>query len=160
MYRYDNGYNGYEGAAPNMRQRLDVMQAQQRYQGYQQPYPQLPASYPQYGQQQTPILNGRVVTGIEEARAAQIPLDGTMVYFPSPAEKKIYVKSIGLDGMPLFNVYEMATAPSGANNIVYADNAAVIALQRRVEQIENILKGAASNVQSNANDAANGTVAE
>lgn len=43
---------------------------------------------------------------------------------------------------------------------MYADNAAVIALQRRVEQIENILKGAASNVQSNANDAANGTVAE
>lgn len=158
MYGYDMHGRPIDAGAAAYQQRMIEMQRA----GYNppQPYPRQNFYEQMPAQNQTPMLNGRVVTGIEEARAAQIPLDGTMVYFPSPAEKKIYVKSIGLDGMPLFNVYEMAVAPSGANNIVYADNAAVIALQRRVEQIENILKGAASNVQSNANDAVNGTVAE
>ena len=65
------------------------------------PYPQIQANYPQtfpqrYPQQQMQIpvnniVKGRVVTGIEEARAAQVDLDGTPSYFPSLGEGKIYV---------------------------------------------------------------------
>ena len=90
---------------------------------------------------------GRIVTGIEEARAAQIPLDGTPIYFPSPAENKIYVKYVGMNGTPVFNVYELSVQ---GKQPVYADSAVVAALQQRVEQLERLVKGGGSNVQSNA----------
>ena len=84
------------------------------YNPYRQPfngYPQVQGNYPQafpqrYPQQQIQmpvnnIVKGRVVTGIEEARAAQVDLDGTPSYFPSLGEGKIYVKYIGMDGLPV-----------------------------------------------------------
>lgn len=147
MYDF-NGYNGYgytgfDGATPDMRRRLEVMQAQQRY---SQQTPNF-----SYGQQ-PPVINGRIVTGIDEARAAQIPLDGTIVYFPSPAEKKIYVKSIGLDGMPLFNTYKLSD--NNDNNIEKQniDSKSFMNLEHRIEQLEKyVFKGVEGNVQSNAN---------
>ena len=54
-----------------------------------------------------PGLRGRMVMGVEEARAAQIDFDGSVSYFPSPAEGKIYAKSIDLNGMPVFLTYEL-----------------------------------------------------
>ena len=84
------------------------------YNPYRQPfngYPQVQGNYPQafpqrYPQQQmlmpvNNIVKGRVVTGIEEARTAQVELDGTPSYFPSLGEGKIYVKYIGMDGLPV-----------------------------------------------------------
>lgn len=157
MYGYYNNGIAY-GAGPDMQRRLDMMQQRQVYgqQGY------VPQDYSPAGMQPVPAGNsggiqGRIVMGVEEAKAAQIPLDGTPVYFPSPAERKIYVKSIGLDGMPLFNTYELASSKNNAEP-TYADNATVAALQKRVEQLESLLmKGADVNVQSNA---VNGNVAE
>lgn len=87
MYGY--GYpTGLYGATPQMQDRLNQME-----QSYQ-----------------TPMLRGRVVTGVEEARAAQIALDGAPSFFPSPSEKRIYEKLIGLDGMPIFKMYVLAEA--------------------------------------------------
>lgn len=87
MYGY--GYpTGLYGAVPQMQDRLNQME-----QAYQ-----------------VPTVRGRIVTSIEEARAAQIPLDGTPSFFPSPAEKRVYEKSIGLDGMPIFKMYVLAEA--------------------------------------------------
>lgn len=135
MYGNNYGYNNYAyGAAPDMRRRLETMQQQYAAQG-------------NYGMQQNMAI-GRVVTGLEEARAAQIPLDGTPVYFPSPAENKIYVKYVGMNGAPVFNVYEMAVQ---SKQPVYADSAVVAALQQRVEQLEHIIKGGNNNAQPNAN---------
>ena len=77
------------------------------YNGYPQAQGNYPQTYPQrYPQQQMQmpvnnIVKGRVVTGIEEARAAQVDLDGTPSYFPSLGEGKIYVKYIGMDGLPV-----------------------------------------------------------
>lgn len=145
MYGYDNsyasagyGYNGgYEGATPDMRRRLaNMQQAQQRYQ--------------QYGIQQQNMIQGRIVTGIEEARAAQIPLDGTLVYFPAPGERKIYVKSVNLDGQPVFEVYQLTNGQE--EKAVYADSTVVAELQKRIERLETLfMKGAGTNVQSDAN---------
>lgn len=87
MFGY--GYpTGLYGAAPQMQDRLNQME-----QAYQ-----------------VPMLRGRVVTSVEEARAAQIALDGTPSFFPSPSEKRVYEKSIGLDGMPVFKMYVLAEA--------------------------------------------------
>lgn len=126
--------------------------------GYQQPYTQQYNSYPQAANPVQAIIKGRIVTGMEEARAAQVDLDGTISYFPSPAENKIYVKYVGMDGIAVFNVYNLdesnnTTAKSAVVNPT--SNNGLEALAKRVDAIENQLKGVIGNVQSATNDATN-----
>ena len=122
------------------------------------PYPQIQANYPQtypqrYPQQQMPVNNivkGRVVTGIEEARAAQVELDGTPSYFPSLGEGKIYVKYIGMDGLPVFQTFIVEQPKPQMQGI------SLESLAQRVQNIENEIQnmnGGAGNVQPNGNDA-------
>lgn len=99
---YGNYYNPY-GATQQMQQRLANLQQQQQ-QMYQQPMPtMMPPAQPN-AYQPVQQIKGRPVTSIEEARAAQVDLDGTSTYFPAPAEGKIYEKLIGMDGLPIFRV--------------------------------------------------------
>ena len=100
----------------------------------------LEQQYQQYKPQMPTVLNGRMVTGIEEARASQIALDGTPSYFPSPAENKIYVKSLDMNGLPVFMVYELQTPMMAEKSN----------LECRVEALENKLKELLNN-ESNAN---------
>ena len=134
---YGNYYNPY-GATQQMQQRLANLQQQQQ-QMYQQPMPTMmppaqPNAYP-------PVqIKGRPVTSIEEARAAQVDLDGTSTYFPAPAEGKIYEKLIGMDGLPIFRVYQLQQ-DGGMQAPAYADNNTVLALQRRIEKLEEQIGG-------------------
>lgn len=125
--------------------------------GYQQPYPQTYNSYPQAANPVQPIIKGRIVTGMEEARAAQVDLDGTVSYFPSPAENKIYVKYVGMDGIAVFNVYSMdeSNTPTKSAAAPASNSSGLEALAKRVDAIENQLKGVIGNVQPATNDAAN-----
>lgn len=124
------------------------------------PYPQIQTNYPQtfpqrYPQQQMQmpvnnIVKGRVVTGIEEARAAQVDLDGTPSYFPSLGEGKIYVKYIGMDGLPVFQSFIVEQPKPQMQGI------SLESLAQRVQNIENAIQnmnGGAVNVQPNGNDA-------
>ena len=124
------------------------------------PYPQIQANYQQtypqrYPQQQIQmpvnnIVKGRVVTGIEEARAAQVDLDGTPSYFPSLGEGKIYVKYIGMDGLPVFQTFIVEQQKPQMPGI------SLESLAQRVQNIENAIQnmnGGAVNVQPNGNDA-------
>lgn len=54
-----------------------------------------------------PTINGRIVTSVDEVRASQIALDGSISYFPSPAENKIYAKFVGMNGLPIIKMYEL-----------------------------------------------------
>lgn len=128
--------------------------------GYTPPPPFQPPMPRYEGSQPMPKM--RIVTSIEEARAAQIDLDGTPTFFRSPAEGKIYEKSIGLDGLPVFNIYQRVETPPPKPQTVtaYADAKEVQSLQERVNQLEQWMKGVSSNVQSNANDAVNGATAK
>lgn len=92
-------------------------------------------------------LKGRVVMGIDEAKAAQIDLDGTPHYFDCPSEATIYKKSIGLDGMPIFESYKRVSQNQPKQSDVIA------MLQERVAILEKRLEGVCVNVQSSANDA-------
>ena len=96
------------------------------------------------------IVKGRVVTGIEEARAAQVDLDGTPSYFPSLGEGKIYVKYIGMDGLPVFQSFIVEQPKPQMPGI------SLESLAQRVQNIENAIQnmnGGAVNVQPNGNDA-------
>ena len=133
------------------------------YNPYRQAYhlcPQIQANYPQtypqrYPQQQIQmplnnIVKGRVVTGIDEARAAKVDLDGTPKYVPSLGEGKIYVKYIGMDGLPVFQTFIVEQPKPQMPGI------SLESLAQRVQNIENAIQnmnGGAVNVQPNGNDA-------
>ena len=137
------------------------------YNPYRPPYngyPQVQGNYPQTYQQRYPqqqmqmpvnnIVKGRVVTGIEEARAAQVDLDGTPSYFPSLGEGKIYVKYIGMDGLPVFQSFIVEQPKPQMQGL------SLEALAQRVQNIENAIQnmnGGAGHVQPNGDDA-NATV--
>ena len=52
-------------------------------------------------------LKGRPVVSIEEARASQIDLDGSLFIFTDIGNKKIYTKQINLDGTATLNTYSL-----------------------------------------------------
>ena len=136
-------YNPYMGAAPQMQQRLNYLQQQQQqmYQP-QMPMPQMPQA-----------LKGRVVTGVDEAKAAQIDLDGTSTFFPCPAEGKIYEKSIDLNGLPMFRVYQLVN-PQEQKQVVYAERSCVDNLIQRVDKLEKQLGGIYHEPDADNGDAA------
>ncbi len=137
-----NGFNyGYRHIPNDPMQMMYQQRLQAMQQQYQQPYGSMQMPQPSG-------LKGRIVTGMEEARAAQIDLDGSVFVFPSLSENKIYTKSIGLDGMPVFEVYMKQAQEQ--KTPTYAESGVVAALQQRVEVLENMLRGVTMNVQSNA----------
>ena len=134
----------------------DYIPYRQPFNGYTQVQGNYPQTFPQrYPQQQVQmpvnnIVKGRVVTGIEEARAAQVDLDGTPSYFPSLGEGKIYVKYIGMDGLPVFQTFIVEQQKPQMPGI------SLESLAQRVQNIENAIQnmnGGAVNVQPNGNDA-------
>lgn len=131
------GQNPYaNGGYPAMQNRLATLEQQ-----YQQQYmrPQMPLG-----------ISGRLVTGIEEAKASQVALDGTMSYFPSPAEGKIYAKGIDMQGLPMFMVYELKTPENNNLNPQNEKNMQIMELKNRIEALENKIKEMTNN-EPNAN---------
>ena len=83
---------------------------QQNIPYYQQSQPNMRQSQPQMGYQPA-FLKGRLVSSIEEARAAGIDFDGSIFYFPDLANRRIYTKQINLDGTATLNMYELKEIP-------------------------------------------------
>lgn len=115
------------------------MYGQFNYAGY--PANRYEYQQPRQTQVQVMPLNGRLVTGIEEARASQIALDGTPSYFPSPAENKIYVKSLDMNGLPVFLVYELKEScermeRTEQNVSISQFVSRIEALERKVKELE------------------------
>ena len=80
---------------------------------YQTNYPQQqynpqnmykPVSY----MQQQVLPQVRPVSSIEEVRASPIEFDGSIFYFPDIVNKKIYTKSINMDGTVNISMYELS----------------------------------------------------
>ena len=65
------------------------------------------------------FIKGRPVVSIDEARASQIDLDGSLYVFPDLGNKKIYTKQINMDGTATFNVFELAAPVEEAPVPVY-----------------------------------------
>jgi len=122
-------YNPYAyGMASPYQQRLSQLEQPI----YQQPVQQAPPM-----QQNPQMLKGRVVASVDEARAAQVDLDGSVTYFASPGEGKIYAKSIGMNGLPVFTVYVAQTEQA---NTVPNNN--LESLTARVQKLEEAMKDA------------------
>ena len=89
-------------------------------------------------------LQGRVVASVDEVRASQVPLDGSVSYFPSPGEGKIYAKGIDMQGLPYIQVFAVQQAPVAASSGGEWQQG----LENRVAAIEVKLKEMLNNGQS------------
>ena len=83
-------------------------------------------SQPQYAQQynvmpptgQPSYIKGRPVVSIEEARAAQIDLDGSLFVFTDLSNNKIYTKQVNLDGNAVLKTYSLVEDAPTTNDYV------------------------------------------
>lgn len=76
-------------------------------QNYQQSLQQQPMP------QQIAGINGRIVQAVENINANEVPMDGSMAFFPKQDMSEIYVKGWNADGTIRTIVYKPYTAPKG-----------------------------------------------
>ena len=58
------------------------------------------------------ILKGHPVSSLEEVKATSIDFDGSIFYFPDIANKRIYTKTVDMQGIASLNMYELVPLPS------------------------------------------------
>lgn len=83
---------------------------------YTQPRP-VYNNAPVYAPQPQPApayLRGRPVSSIDEVKAAQIELDGSLSIFPDVGNKYIYTKQLNPDGTASIKAYILAETPDAA----------------------------------------------
>lgn len=85
-------------------------------QNYQQSLQQQPMQINQQPMpQQTVGINGRVVQAVENINANEVPMDGSMAFFPKQDLSEIYVKGWNANGRIKTIVYKPYTEPGGSN---------------------------------------------
>ena len=82
------------------------------------------------------VLKGRPVSSFEEARVAQIDLDGSVSIFPDLGNKRIYTKRINVDGTAAINTYSLdEKAPIEAIATEYATKAEIADLKNTLDAL-------------------------
>lgn len=108
---------------------MDRMNFLQNYQqSLQQPVAgtQMSLANQQPMPQQIPGINGRIVQEVENINANEVPMDGSMAFFPKQDMSEIYVKGWNADGTINTIVYKPYTAPKDnqtVNSMSNAENA-------------------------------------
>jgi len=108
-------YTGYNPYQYNQMRFPEQQPIQQPVQQMQQP--NLPV--------QTGV-NGRIVTAVEQITANDVPMDGSMAFFPKQDLSEIYVKGWSADGTIKTIVYKPYTEPNNnqaVNSMANAENA-------------------------------------
>lgn len=95
------------------------------------------------------IIKGRPVSSLEEARVAQIDLDGSVFFFPDLGNKKIYTKRINADGTASLNCYSLDTVPVEEES-QYVTRGELNELKVTLEDIIEKLKAASGNTATKA----------
>ena len=110
--------------------------------GYHYGVNQIPQELAPYFMPQgvTPALKGRPVSSFEEARVAQIDLDGSVFIFPDLGNKRIYTKRINNDGTASLNSYVLEERPieatnPAANNSAYVTKEEFNSLKKTLDDI-------------------------
>jgi hypothetical protein len=94
----------------------------QRFQSQEQIQPQIQQPMPQ----QIAGINGRIVQAVENINANEVPMDGSMAFFPKQDMSEIYVKGWNADGTIKTIVYKPYAAPKDnqtVNSMANAENA-------------------------------------
>lgn len=108
---------------------MDKMNFLQNYQqSLQQPVAgmQMPLTNQQAMPQQIAGVNGRIVQAVENINANEVPMDGSMAFFPKQDLSEIYVKGWNANGTINTIVYKPYTAPKDnqtVNSMANTENA-------------------------------------
>lgn len=108
---------------------MDRMNFLQNYQqSLQQPVAgmQMPLTNQQAMPQQIAGINGRIVQAVENINANEVPMDGSMAFFPKQDLSEIYVKGWNANGTINTIVYKPYTAPKDnqtVNSMANTENA-------------------------------------
>ena len=70
---------------------------------------------PSYIAPPPPMLKGHPVSSLEEVKATSIDFDGSIFYFPDIANKRIYTKTVDMNGIASLNMYELRPLPQESN---------------------------------------------
>ena len=107
---YTPGYNAYP---------YNPMQRFQEQQLPQQPVQQVPQ---QQNLQIQAGINGKMVTAVEQIAANDVPMDGSVAFFPKQDLTEIYAKQWGADGSIKTVVYKPYTEPKNSQGINNTEN--------------------------------------
>lgn len=110
MMTYTPGYNAYP---------YNPMQRFQEQQLPQQPVQQVPQ---QQNLQIQAGINGRMVAAVEQIAANDVPMDGSVAFFPKQDLTEIYAKQWGADGSIKTVVYKPYTEPKNSQGINNTEN--------------------------------------
>ena len=110
MMNYTPSYNPYP---------YNPMQRFQEQQLPQQSVQQIPQQ--QNLQMQTGI-NGKMVAAVEQIAANDVPMDGSVAFFPKQDLTEIYAKQSGADGSIKTVVYKPYTEPKNSQSINNTEN--------------------------------------
>lgn len=134
-------YNPYYQPQMNRYQPID-------YQQYQPSYPQNPQSYQQSYQQ---VLQGKAVESVDVVKAMDIPLDGSISYFPTTDGTAIVTKQLQKDGTSRTIIYKPTVTNENAlqsnlgNNETNYIKEELKSIKTQIQAIANSLKGVDKN---------------
>lgn len=133
--QYNNPYNipsCYPQQYTSYPQYLQQMQAA-RYQPQEQAPVQMQGTY----QQQPVGINGRMVQSVESINANEVPMDGSMAFFPKQDMSEIYVKAWDANGLIKTIVYK----PQIDNKSVQAVNTSLDTEKLKIDLSEQVTAG-------------------
>ncbi len=107
------------------------------YQQMQQQRFQPQEQYPAIQNQQAIGLNGRIVQVVENINANEVPMDGSMAFFPKQDLSEIYVKGWNADGTIKTIVYK----PQIDNKSVQAVNTSLDTEKLKIDLSEQVTAG-------------------
>ena len=110
MMTYTPGYNAYP---------YNTMQRFQEQQLPQQPVQQVPQ---QQNLQTQAGINGRMVASVEQIAANDVPMDGSVAFFPKQDLTEIYAQQWGADGSIKTVVYKPYTDHKNSQGINNTEN--------------------------------------
>lgn len=112
---------------PYMQSQNPYMDRMNFLQNYQQSLQQQPMQMNQQPMpQQIAGINGRIVQAVENINANEVPMDGSMAFFPKQDMSEIYVKGWNADGTIKTIVYKPYTDPKDnqtVNSMANTENA-------------------------------------
>ena len=104
-YLYNNYQNGYPNYMSPQMNRLNQLENQ--YQSYQNQGMNQNIA-PNINNIQNQVLQGKAVDSLDVVKAMDVPLDGSITYFPKTDGTAIYTKQLQTDGTSRISTYEIS----------------------------------------------------
>lgn len=93
-------------------------------------------------------LQGKVVDSVDVVKAMDVPLDGTITYFPKADGTAIYTKQLQKDGTSKINIYEMKNENSDTTVNVVGESVSKEDIEKIYADISEVKKSLEENMSS------------